>query len=313
MKTITRREVFKTVGLAAAGLFVPKSVFTVQKTESSKFEYCINSSTLRGQNPGLLKFIEISARAGYDSVELWISDIKKYIGAGNSLISLKKFIDDNKIGVANAIGFAPWMAEDDQMRKAGFVQMEEEMNIMAGLGCTRIAAPAAGVKNDKPLDLNKAGESYRQLLELGRKTGVMPQLEFWGASKAFYNFGQSLHVLAAANDPDGRLLADVYHLFRGGSGFNGLKMINGKVIEIFHMNDYVASIPREQQADKDRVYPGDGVAPMLQILTDLKNMGGKKILSLELFNIEYWKQDPMLVAKTGIDKMQKLVRLTESS
>ena len=28
-------------------------------------------------------------------------------------------------------------------------------------------------------------------------------------------------------------------------------------------------------------------------------------LSLELFNPEYWKQDPLLVAKTGLEKMKK--------
>jgi hypothetical protein len=57
--------------------------------------------------------------------------------------------------------------------------------------------------------------------------------------------------------------------------------------------------------DKDRVYPGDGVAPMQQIMGDLKNLEGQKILSLELFNREYWKQDPLSVAKTGIEKMRK--------
>ena len=55
------------------------------------------------------------------------------------------------------------------------------------------------------------------------------------------------------------------------------------------------------------MYPGDGVAPLTQILTDLKNMKGPKILSLELFNREYWAQDPFLVAKTGLDKMRKAV------
>jgi len=79
------------------------------------------------------------------------------------------------------------------------------------------------------------------------------------------------------------------------------------VIEVFHMNDFVASIPREQQQDKDRVYPGDGIAPIKQILTDLKQMGGTKILSLELFSEDYWKQDPLLVARTGLNKMKELV------
>ena len=73
------------------------------------------------------------------------------------------------------------------------------------------------------------------------------------------------------------------------------------------MNDFQAQIPREQQTDKDRVYPGDGAAPMKQILSDLKNMGGNKVLSLELFNPEYWKKDELVVAKTGLEKMRKLV------
>ena len=73
------------------------------------------------------------------------------------------------------------------------------------------------------------------------------------------------------------------------------------------MNDYPEDKPREQQDDADRVYPGDGAAPMSKILTDLKNMGGEKILSLELFNRSYWKENPLLVAKNGLAKMKSLV------
>jgi sugar phosphate isomerase/epimerase len=118
-------------------------------------------------------------------------------------------------------------------------------------------------------------------------------------------------VAAAANDPDARLLPDVYHLFRGGSGFEGLKMLNGNMIEIFHMNDYPGSKPRLDQVDADRVYPGDGVAPLKEILTDLQNMGGSKVLSLELFNRSYWEKDPLEVAKTGLAKMKAAVKLID--
>ena len=40
-------------------------------------------------------------------------------------------------------------------------------------------------------------------------------------------------------------------------------------------------------ADADRVYPGDGVAPIKQILRDLRAIGFRGMLSLELFNREY--------------------------
>ena len=46
---------------------------------------------------------------------------------------------------------------------------------------------------------------------------------------------------------------------------------------------------------------------MSQILTDLKNMGGEKVFSLELFNRAYREEDPLLVAKNGLAKMKSLV------
>ena len=123
--------------------------------------------------------------------------------------------------------------------------------------------------------------------------------------------GQVLMMAAAANDPDARILPDVYHLFRGGSGFECLKMLNGKFVEVFHMNDFPGSKPREEQNDADRVYPGVGVAPLKQIMTDLKAAGGTTVLSLELFNREYWEEDPLTVASTGLQRMKEAVALVE--
>lgn len=302
---ITRRNAIKSISLGT-GLFLTNSAVNAQiSKKESQFSFCLNTSTIMGQNPGMLGYLEIAAKAEYDGVELWIRDIQTFLESGNSVASLRKHIIDSGLKFENAIGFAPWMVDDDQKRLAGFNQMEKEMGLLAELGCTRVAAPAAGVT--APLDLFKAGERYKELLDLGRKTGVMPQLEFWGAFPYFHHLGQVLMVAAVANDPDARILPDVYHLYRGGSGYEGLKMLNGNLVEIFHMNDFVDTIPREKQEDKDRVYPGDGAAPMKQILTDLKNMGGKKVLSLELFNQAYWQQDALQVAKMGLSKMKKLV------
>jgi 2-keto-myo-inositol isomerase len=306
LNLMNRREVIKTAtATAALSLAAPLSFAKEKKKSSAKFRFSLNTSTIMGQKLGVEKYIDIATRAGYDCIELWIPDLREYLKNGGSLKALKKLLDDSKLPVVNAIGFAPWMTDDDDQRKNGFAQMKEEMEMMAALGCPRIAAPSAGISHPTKLDMFKVGERYKQLIELGKQTGVMPQLEFWGAS-VFFHMGQAMMASAVANDPGARILADVYHLFRGNSGFDCLKMVDGSLIEIFHMNDYPADIPREQQEDKHRVYPGDGAAPLKQILSDLKNMEGPKILSLELFNREYWAQDPMLVAKTGLEKMKKV-------
>ncbi|WP_073094654.1 sugar phosphate isomerase/epimerase family protein [Cyclobacterium lianum] len=299
-----RRSLLKAIGLGSIAAIGPSATFAQSKA-AGRFSYCLNTSTIRGQRPGLKKYIEIAAKAGYDGIEVWIEDVKKYLAEGNEAADLKTMVADHGLRVENAIGFAPWMVADEQESQAGFMQMKEEMEILAAIGCHRVAAPGVGAK--APVDLMLAGKRYKALLALGRETGVMPQLEFWGAFAPFHHLGQVLMVAAVADDPDTRLLPDVYHLFRGGSGFEGLKLISGKAIEIFHMNDFPGDIPREQQQDKDRIYPGDGVAPLGQIIRDLKAMGGDKILSLELFNPGYWEQDPLEVAKTGLEKMKSAV------
>ena len=305
---LNRRDLLKLTGIATIGAIVPGSsthAATIA-TGAGPFRYCLNTSTIMGQKPGLLKMLDIAAAAGYDGVELWINDIKEYL-KNNTVESLDKYLKEKKLAFENAISFTAWMVNDDARRKQGHKELEEEMKFLAALGCKRVAAPPSGVNKGDVIDFQKAGIYYREALELGRKYGVMPQLEFWGASGTLYNLGQALAIAAAADDPDARILPDVYHLFRGGSGFNGLKLVNGNAIEIIHINDYPASKPVNEQTDADRVYPGDGAAPMKQILTTLKEMGGTKVLSLELFNKTYWQQDALQVAKTGLEKVKKAV------
>jgi 2-keto-myo-inositol isomerase len=300
---ISRRNALSSLALGALGTSVPSSLAAKDLSTPAEFSYCLNTSTISAKNLGLLAYVKIASSAGYDGIEVWVSDVQAALNAGHSTSELKSYIEDHGLKVENAIGFAPWMAGGEE----GFEQMEQEMDLLAGIACHRIAAPPAGLPADKALDLFATGEKYAKLLDLGRKTTVMPQLEFWGSSPVLWHLGQVLMIAAVANDPGARILPDVYHMFRGGSGFNALKMLKGELIEVFHMNDYPASKAREDQGDSDRVYPGDGAAPMYQILRDLKNMGGEKVLSLELFNRTYWEEDPLKVAKTGLLKMQALV------
>ncbi len=309
----TRRDAIKLMGAATAASVIPNLSCSHQETRKyHQFRYCLNTSTIRGQDPGLAGSVEIAAQAGYDGVELWVDEIKAYLEEGNSLRVLKSIIDSSGIKVEGAIGFAPWIAEDDEIRKKGLIQLEEEMNIMAELECSRIAAPPAGFQRGYELDYQKAAERYGKILDLGRKTGVMPHLEFWGSSPVLYTLGQVLNIAAATNDPDVRILGDVYQFYRGGSGFHGLKLIQGRVIEIFHMNDYPGDVPREELTDADRIYFGDGTAPANQIISDLHEMGSVKVLSLELFNRAYWEQDALEVAETGLRKMKDIVNSVTS-
>jgi len=120
--------------------------------------------------------------------------------------------------------------------------------------------------------------------------------------------GELVFVATESGHPDACMLPDVYHIYKGGSDFEGLRMINGAAIHVFHMNDYPDNPPRATISDAHRVYPGDGVAPLSKILRVVDAAGFRGMLSLELFNRDYWRQDALDVARTGLEKMRATVQ-----
>ena len=274
------------------------------------FKYGLNTSTIRGQKLGLAKEIDIAAQAGYSAIEPWVQTIQDYVKAGGKLADIRKQIADRGLTVEGAISFARWIVDDDAARAEGVEQVKREMDLLAQIGGKRIAAPPAGVNanNAAGLDLTKAAERYRVLLELGDKTGITPILELWGSSKNLRRLGTCMFVVIESGHPKACLLGDVYHIYKGGSDFNGLKMISAGAMPVLHMNDYPADPPRDKIADRDRVMPGDGIAPLTQILRDLRVKNGQTVLSLELFSQVYWDKDALEVAKTGLAKMKAAVQ-----
>lgn len=309
--TLSRRKMLQLTGVAASFPFLgsfttPTSIN--EKEINHNFTYCLNTSTIREQNLGLIGEIETAAKAGYDGIEIWVRTLESYVESGGKPGDVKKRAEDLGIRIESAIGFPRWIVDDDAERNKALEQAKREMNLLAEAGCMRMAAPPVGATDTPGLDLNKAAERYHTLLELGDETGVLPQLELWGFSANLHLFGEVLYVAAESGHPKACILPDVYHIYKGGSDFNSLKMLNGSSIHMFHMNDYPATPGRETIADKDRVYPGDGVAPLGQILGDLNAKSSPIVLSLELFNQAYWKQDALTVAKTGLEKMKSSVQ-----
>jgi 2-keto-myo-inositol isomerase len=307
---LSRRQLLAGTGAAFAA--ATTTVITDKTAEAAvgaaaPFKYCLNTSTIRGQKLPFDKEIEIASKAGYQAIEPWVHKIHEYAGAGGNLKDLRKRIADLGLTVESAISFFQWIIDDDARRAKGFEQAKRDMEILAQIGGKRIAAPPAGATREPGLDLMKAAERYRELLELGDKFGVDPQIELWGSSKNLHRLGQCMFVVIESGHPKACLIPDVYHIYKGGSDFTGLKQLSAHAIQVFHLNDYPADPPRDRIGDRDRVMPGDGIAPLTQILRYLCATGNRGVLSLELFNPDYWKQDPLDVAKIGLTKMKAAV------
>lgn len=276
-------------------------------TKSEPFRYGLNASTLRGHHLPLTEVVAIAAEAGYSGVEPWIDEIEKHVAGGGSLPELRRQISDSGLTVEGAIGFAEWIVDDPIRRAAGLEQAKRDMDLVAQIGGTRIAAPPMGLTDAEDRDLLKLAARYRALCEIGEEFGITPLLEVWGFSKTLKRLGDAAAVAIESGHWNAAILADSYHLYKGGSPVAGLKILRGEILPVFHINDYPDIAP-ETVTDADRVYPGDGVAPLSEIFQTLQSIGFAGTLSLELFNADYYKQDARTVAQTGLAKMREAVQ-----
>jgi len=294
-------------GLGAVGLGRASGEEKAGGTGPAPFRFCFNTSTIRGQELAIEDEIELVGKAGYDGIELWMNKIQSYVEGGGELAELRKRLDDHGLVLESAIGFAQWIVDDEAARAEGLETAKRDMDAVAQLGGRRIAAPPAGATKDVRIDLFAAAERYRALLGVGREMGVVPMVELWGFSENLSRLGEVAFVAVEAADPDSEVLTDVYHIYKGGSEFQGLRMLRGMKMPVLHINDYPATPGRAEIGDADRIWPGDGVAPIGEVLDIFREGGGGTVLSLELFNREYWAMPAGEVVKIGLEKTRAVV------
>jgi sugar phosphate isomerase/epimerase len=278
----------------------------------AEFHFSLNTSTIRGQKLSLLEEVDVAAQAGYHAIEPWVKELETYVQQGGSLPDLRKHIADSGLTVESSIGFAEWIVDDEDRRTKGLEQARRDMDLVQQIGGKRIAAPAAGATDVANIDYLKVVDRYRALLTLGDHFGILPQVEVWGFSKTLTRLGQAVMVAIESDHPRACVLPDVYHLYKGGSNFNGLALLSPTAVHVMHVNDYPASPPRAAIKDSDRVYPGDGVAPLVDVFRTLRGIGFDGYLSVELFNPIYWQQDPLNVARTAIEKLKALIHKSKA-
>jgi sugar phosphate isomerase/epimerase len=306
MPHLSRRNLLLASGAAALASFTGSS-FTQEVPKKIPFRRCLNLGTLNNFNLSLEEEIDIAAKAGYQGIEPWAGKVQQFIDKGGTLADVRKRIIDHGLTVEGLVTFFQWAVDDENRRTAGIEQMKKEMDYALQIGADSVAATASGITNNRVEDLRTLGDRYRAILDIGDGIGVRPILEIWGAVRSINSLSDAVAIAAWSGHPKAGMLLDVYHMYRGGSPFEGLALLNGHSIAMFHVNDYPADPPREQAQDRDRVYCGDGIAPLTMIFQTLHNIGYVGALSFEVFNPTYRAtNDPLLVAKTGLEKLNTI-------
>ena len=266
-------------------------------------KFSLNASTFFPFDLDVINQIKVAAHAGYDGIELWVKDIQDYLEKEGSIKELIECIEVSGIEVVNAITFFKWSDADEGTRQQGLKEAEREMTLLKEIRCKAVAAPPSG--DMAALPIQKITEHFTELSELADRIGIDVYLEFWGKAPKLSTLSEAMFIALESGLPDVKLLLDPFHMYTGGSHFSGLAYLKSEHIGIFHVNDYPAHPTRKSITDKDRVFPGDGIAPTAEIATYLEKMNYNGYMSLELFIENYHNQSALEVARYGLEKMKQ--------
>lgn len=294
------------VAVSAAAIPVLSTKKITSKEQAKRYQngkspwpICLDTSTIRPAE-SLEKKVEIAKAAGYDAIEPWDWELAEHEKSGGDLKALGKKIKDLGMFVPSMIGLWGCLPKNEEEFQKSLAGTRNRMRMASAIGCTYVQAIPNEVGEN--FDYKFVSSCYRRLLDIGIKEyNVIPSLVF---VKMFplKRMGQAVAIALDADHPQAKIIPDVYHMYISEGGFEGLKLVRGDLFAIFQFNDAPKNMKLEDMEDKDRVYPGDGILPLQQILKDLKLSGFNGCISVELYNPEYWKQDLLSVAKTGLQK-----------
>jgi 2-keto-myo-inositol isomerase len=267
----------------------------------SDFIYCLNTSTIR-PTP-LLEKIRVAGRAGYQAIEPWNDEITDYLEQGGTMADLKKALGDAGLKVVSVIALHSWVTTEGEEYAQVLDECRRRMDQAVQLSSPYIVASPP----QEVVDLGRATKRFAELMEIGKSLGVIPSMEFLGFVDGIKNVASAWAIAKGTGDPKATVVADVFHMIRGGGSIDDLLQLPGDRLANFHINDVPAVPDPLTQTDYDRVMVGEGIADLPKVIANLRSIGYHGPLSLELFNRDFWEADPEVVVRRGLDRIQQLV------
>jgi len=272
----------------------------------SPWPICIDTFTIRPAS--LTEKIHIAHETGWDGLEIWESELREYEENGGDLKQLGQRIKDLGLQVPNVIALWNAFPQTNEAFENDLPTQRERMRQARDIGAEYIQVVGAPARPWQEFDLQQASQQYRRYIEIGIEDyNIKPAVMFLQFLPHIQRMGQASAIAIDADHPQAKIIPDVFHLYRGGTGFAGLKHIQGSFIAVFQINDVPADPPRDELEDEHRIFPGDGILPLDEALKDVYAGGFDGAVTLQLFNRELWERNLKDIAKEGHEKTVAVV------
>ncbi len=254
--------------------------------------------------------LRIAREAGYNAVELRHVDFMRGRKAGMSEDAMVKLVRDAHIKVAvigteSGVLFA---AGDDLQRLTGSLHYVCEKAV--ALGCEVIMVSPG---TNAPGGVAVAAVNLKTCAEITAGYGLKLALEFNSRHPVINTLAAGMALVNAVDMKNCGLLLDTYHLHCSGGHGTSFKDVPVDRIITFQFSDAPPGPPSPGPTPVDRLPPGKGAAPFVEIFKTLMAMNYQGYMSYEAPNPAQWNRAPDVVAREGVELVRALLTQAEQS
>lgn len=238
------------------------------------------------------------AKAGITAVEPQLRIVRKF-EQENGSGSARRLLDDLGLKVVSSSNQL-FLDESGPQRAPALEELKWKVELAQSIGADRLVIPSVASEAPTVRAYDEVYENLRQAADIARPCGVTLMVEFTRVSTLISNLRTALNVVRKVDHSNLKIMLDVYHLWAGSSKFEDLDLIREGELHHMHIADTPAEPVYELFQQKDREYPGEGIAPLQRIVDKIRSKGYDGPASLELFDPVVQNTDPFQVATKAI-------------
>lgn len=234
--------------------------------------------------------VKAAVAGGFTSLAISADTVDEAIGAGLSLMDMRRIADDAGVPIRHFDTLTDWAPirvpewASPEMRARFDVPIQRAMEIIRVLGIRNILAVAGYPLGSVSLD--RLIEGFGALCDQAAAEDIGVDLEFMPIL-GLPNLASAWEVVGGAARENSGILIDTWHFAKSNSDLDLLRSIPGRYLRSIQLSDgFIESRSGDLFIDMLtwREFPGHGELPVLGILKAVKGAGGLRQVGSEVFS-----------------------------
>lgn len=241
--------------------------------------------------------ITAAARAGYDGIGLRPGHLARAHAEGATTAEIRSELAMNGLEVFEVGFLSDWWLPDGENTKslAHEASLHSLKEAVGGRHMMVIGGPL-----DQGIDV--VADRFAGVCRRAAKHGLRVALEFlpWTDTRTVED---AWRIVEAAGEPNGGVVVDTWHFFRGGSTFAQLERVPADRIPVIQLSDgpFRATGTELEDTFHLRRLPGDGEFDLRGLMATLTAMGVSAPVGMEVLSDELRSLDTETVARRTRD------------